>query len=1221
MPARRQNARNSASRKLLEGLEHRLLFATFSVTSNGDGGTGTLRQAILDANGSPGADTITFAIGSGLQTITPTSAFPTISDPVLIDGTSQPGYTGAPLIELNGSSAGSGVTGLVITAGNSTLRGLTINRFRFDGVQLSASGGNTIVGCYIGTNNTASGASANLGVGIYVLDSGNNTIGAATFTGASGGTFNGRNIISGNNADGIFMESTGAPISGNAIRNNYVGTNLGGTGPIGNHNSGIVVGNNATNTIIGGTNAADRNVVGGNSQDGIQLIGGGISGTLIQGNFVGTRSTGTNTIANGNNGIDLDGQSGSITNNTVGGTAAGARNVVSGNTGDGVQLAGSGASGNFVQGNYIGLDSAGTSSVSNGNDGVNVINAPNNTIGGTSAAARNVISGNMFNGVELQNTGSTGNVVQGNYIGLNAAGTAAVGNRDDGLDINSASNNTIGGTVAGAANVFSGNSSDGVEIAADGSRFPGNAANNLVQGNFIGTNTTGTAAIANGSSGVHIVDNAGTTSATNNTVGGTTAAERNIISGNLGNGVTIEGLRANGNFVRGNYIGTNAAGTAAIGNGTPGLTPSGVGVKVLSANNTIGGTAAGSGNVISGNVTHGMTISSSGTVVQGNLIGLRADGLAALGNGSKGVNLLSDLTGTSANNTIGGPTAGARNVISGNVADGIETSGPSTSGNIIRGNFIGTNISGTGGVQNGGAGISLAQGANTTVGGTGAGEANVIALNNKAGVVVGTATTSSTGNLIRGNSIFGNGAMGIDLFPLGATANDSGDSDTGPNELQNFPVLSSATPGAGNTTVVGTLNSTPGASFTVDFYSSNAADPSGFGQGRTYLGSTVVTTDGAGNASFNVTLSVAVPVGQVIAATATNSINDTSEFSQSIPVTDQATRLTINGDAGGTPTDDVIRLLRSGADLQVFVNSSTPTETVNFASLSGITINGLDGNDAVILDYSGGEVIPAGADAFIYSGGVGADHLRFDGSGSGDAFNVTGGGFAHGAVAGTFDTTEVLDLHIGQFTFTADANGLSLNVDGSATFDVSQHLNGLTIGATGRAVVAPGGAKLIDTQALTLDTSAGSTATLDMNDNDLVVRHAGASGLTNIMQAISRARNGGAWNGASGITSTAAQNAANHNRTLGAMLGGDYVTVHGNNVFDGTTVEPDAAVVKFTYYGDTDFNGRVNFDDYVRTDNGFNNHFSGWINGDFDGNNVVNFDDYVLIDLAFNTQT
>src|SRR6185295_7709457 len=107
-----------------------------------------------------------------------------------------------------------------------------------------------------------------------------------------------------------------------------------------------------------------------------------------------------------------------------------------------------------------------------------------------------------------------------------------------------------------------------------------------------------------------------------------------------------------------------------------------------------------------------------------------------------------------------------------------------------------------------------------------------------------------------------------------------------------------------------------------------------------------------------------------------------------------------------------------------------------------------------------------------------------------------------------------------------------------------------------------------------------------------------------------------------GITSTAAKNNSAHNTTLGVLLGSEYSGANGGTTtFNGRTVAATDTLVKYTYYGDTDFNGKVNFDDYVRTDNGFNNHLSGWLNGDFDGNGAVNFDDYVLIDLAFNTQS
>src|SRR5207249_575574 len=162
------------------------------------------------------------------------------------------------------------------------------------------------------------------------------------------------------------------------------------------------------------------------------------------------------------------------------------------------------------------------------NDGINVINSPNNTIGDGTTLGRNVVTGNgsngLGNGIELQDSGCTGNQITGNWVGLNAAGTSAPGNVDDGIDLNSCTNNTISG------NVSSGNPSDGIELAADSLRFAGNNSGNLVTGNFLGTNPAGTAAMGNLNNGIRIVDNSGGTSITNNTVGGTTAVARNIIS-------------------------------------------------------------------------------------------------------------------------------------------------------------------------------------------------------------------------------------------------------------------------------------------------------------------------------------------------------------------------------------------------------------------------------------------------------------------------------------------------------------------------------------------------------------------------------------------------------------------------------------------------------------------------------------------------------------------
>jgi hypothetical protein len=148
-----------------------------------------------------------------------------------------------------------------------------------------------------------------------------------------------------------------------------------------------------------------------------------------------------------------------------------------------------------------------------------------------------------------------------------------------------------------------------------------------------------------------------------------------------------------------------------------------------------------------------------------------------------------------------------------------------------------------------------------------------------------------------------------------------------------------------------------------------------------------------------------------------------------------------------------------------------------------------------------------------------------------------------------------------------------------------------------------------------------SGSTLDLDNSDLVCDYTGASSLATVNNWIRTARNGGAWNGATGITSTAAKNTNPANRTLGAMEATDFKSIYGANAtFAGEAIDTTAVLVKFTYYGDADFNGIVNFDDYSRTDAGFNQGRSGWLNGDYDDNGVVNFDDYSLIDLAFNTQ-
>jgi CSLREA domain-containing protein len=431
-----------------------------------------------------------------------------------------------------------------------------------------------------------------------------------------------------------------------------------------------------------------------------------------------------------------------------------------------------------------------------------------------------------------------------------------------------ASNSTVKGLVINRWGINA-----GILISGTG------ATGNKVVGNYVGTDASGTQKLANWA-GVIIFG-------ANNTLGGTTAAERNVVSGSLYKGVWINGLDATGNKVIGNYIGTDSTGTKDLGNDLDG-------VNITSANNTVGGATAGERNVISGNNSEGIDIygnDASGNKVAGNYIGTDATGTKGLGNSGGGINI------SGANNTVGGTTAGERNVISGNNSEGVQISGNDASGNKVTGNYMGTDKHGTADLGNSADGVHIAGAPNNTVGGTTTAERNVIS-NNAYGVLIdgpnasgnrvlqnlisanqydGVYVDTATGNRILSNSIFNNGLLGIDLYGDGPTANDPGDKDTGPNNLQNKPVLSSAKKSAtGTTTTKATLNSTPGKTFNIQFFS----NPTGTNEGKTLLGSRSVTTSGTGNVSFTFSTKKAIRLGQNITATATNtSTGDTSEFS------------------------------------------------------------------------------------------------------------------------------------------------------------------------------------------------------------------------------------------------------------------------------------------------------------------------------------------------------
>jgi hypothetical protein len=359
---------------------------------------------------------------------------------------------------------------------------------------------------------------------------------------------------------------------------------------------------------------------------------------------------------------------------------------------------------------------------------------------------------------------------------------------------------------------------------------------------------------------------------------------------------TIKGLDVFG-FGGGNILILSSSDTIAgndIGfdlGGGPAASPHGV-LILDSINNLIGGISPASRNVISGNSLDGLEIlgvgpPSTGNVVLGNFIGTGPTGMSAIGNGASappgaggGIQLIN-----ANENLIGDATAGARNVIVGNGVAGILANGAQS--NMIQGNFVGVGADGVTALPNA-TGVWLKSSSapasatqNNLIGGTVAGSGNLIEFNSGAGVIVSGSAASGDG--ILGNSIFSNGGLGIDLGNDGVTPNSPGGPHTGPNNLQNSPLITAVTPGSSTTTVQGTLNSTPSAAFRLEFFSSAHCDPSGFGQGQTFLGFTNVSTDGSGNASFSVPLGIVLPVGTSVAATATDPANDTSEFSRCFP--------------------------------------------------------------------------------------------------------------------------------------------------------------------------------------------------------------------------------------------------------------------------------------------------------------------------------------------------
>jgi len=408
-------------------------------------------------------------------------------------------------------------------------------------------------------------------------------------------------------------------------------------------------------------------------------------------------------------------------------------------------------------------------------------------------------------------------------------------------------------------------------------------------------------------------------------------------------------IASNGdNVIAGNYIGTNASGTSSFP-----APNNGSGIYLTTPHNTIGGQSPADRNVLSGNGNANggtglyiNTASAVGNKVINNYIGLDANGVGSIPNYNNGVFLV----GGSSQSIVGGTTASERNVISNNYY-GISINGSSS--NQVMGNYIGTRADGTASFGNS-CGVSFSNASNNTVGGTSPGAGNLIAWNTGAGVVV---VKNCVNDAILGNSIYSNSyQLGIDLYDggFGVTPNDNntGDADSGPNNLQNFPVLTSVISNGGTTTIEGTLDSAFSSPFRIELFSNNACDPTGFGQGQSYLGFANVTTDAGGHGSFTFNVPNANVVGGFFSATATDPNGNTSEFSAcasgvvSSPGTLQfSTNIISQLENSGSFTINVTR-----------TNGSTGTVTVQYATADGTATSPSDyTSTAGTLTFNDGE--------------------------------------------------------------------------------------------------------------------------------------------------------------------------------------------------------------------------------------------------------------------------
>jgi parallel beta-helix repeat protein len=410
--------RSFASALRLETLEDRTVPSTFVVTNANDAGAGSLRQAILNSNARHGANTIVFRI-KGPTVIHLQSALPAITNTVTIDGSTERGFQGQPVVVLDGTLAGAAANGLTVESARTRIRYLEIENFQGNGILINgpAASFTRVVGDEIFSNGLS---------GVAIHNSANNVIGAA-----------GRgDVISHNMGDGVFI--TGAGSTHNQVADDFIGTTSDGSAAWGNGRNGVELAQGAS------SNTVSNNVIGGNTGTGVWIHDAGSAKNTVRANYVGTNAASAMGLGNGANGVAIG--NGASNNAVVGG------NVVGCNTGTGVYLFGTGTTGNTVSGNFLGTDKTGTLALGNTLRGVDVRNGANgNTIGGSSATAANLIAFNGDYGVLVDNA-SQNAILSNSIYGNTVAGIGLF----DGANNNQTAPVLNSAAVSGLATALSG---------------------------------------------------------------------------------------------------------------------------------------------------------------------------------------------------------------------------------------------------------------------------------------------------------------------------------------------------------------------------------------------------------------------------------------------------------------------------------------------------------------------------------------------------------------------------------------------------------------------------------------------------------------------------------------------------------------------------------------------------------------------------------------------